>query len=129
MNIRINHRITGSLLLEGEFGSIKGALEAAVSKGADLNGADLRGKKLIGERPVFVIGPIGSRAAQLTTYITGSGIYVSAGCFFGTMEEFREAVSTTHKDNDHGREYEAAILLIERHAELWTPTEGNGGAA
>ena len=77
--------------------------------------------KLIGRRPFMAIGPIGSRCSTFYSYVTDKGIRLQAGCFFGTVAEFREKLILTHGDNDHGAEYEAALALIEKHAELWTP--------
>jgi hypothetical protein len=76
---------------------------------------------LVGERPVLQIDPIGSRCALLSAYLTDRGVYVRAGCFFNTLDAFRAACIETHGDSVHGREYAAAIALIEAHAGLWTP--------
>ena len=89
--------------------------------GAYLAGANLDGAKLIGCRPVFQIGPIGSRCSYFVAFITDQGIKLRAGCFFGTVDEFREKLAEEHGDNQHGQEYEAALVLIEKHAELWAP--------
>ena len=107
--------------------------------GADLRGADLRGAnlgganlygadlyedaKLIGNRPVISTGPIGSRGDTLLSFITDRGVYVRTGCFFGTIQEFCARCNSEHNDGIHGQEYRAAIALIEKHAELWTPTQ------
>ena len=92
--------------------------------GADLTGANLRGgEKLIGERPVFMTGPIGSRCDYLIAYLTDKGIRLRAGCFFGDVETFRNKLESTHADNDHAAEYRAALALIEKHVEIWTPKE------
>jgi hypothetical protein len=94
--------------------------------GADLARADLvraYGRKLtlIGKQPALVIGPLGSRCAYLTAFLTDAGVYIRTGCFWDTLDAFRAAVESTHGTNEHGREYRAAIALIETHAELWTP--------
>ena len=92
--------------------------------GADLRGANLTGgEKLIGERPVFVIGPIGSRCDYLIAYLTDKGVRLLAGCFFGDIDTFLAKLESTHADNDHAAEYRAALALIEKHAEIWTPKE------
>ena len=148
--IQIKHRFTEAVLFEcdapdglGSGMQQRHALEKAVSAranlgganlyGANLGGADLRGanlgdKKLIGERPVMMIGPIGSRADYFTAYLTDAGIYLRAGCLFGTVAEFTAKLDAEHGDNAHGQEYRAALALIECHAKLWTPT-AEGGAA
>ena len=93
-------------------------------RGANLRGADLRGgEKLIGERPVFMTGPIGSRCNYLIAYLTDKGVRLLSGCFFGDIDTFRNKLESTHADNDHAAEYRAALALIEKHVEIWTPKE------
>ena len=93
--------------------------------GADLRGADLRGAKieednaLIGERPFFSIGPIGSRLDALLAFSTKNGLRLRAGCFFGSKEAFLNQLESSHAGNTHGQEYKAAIALIEAHFSLW----------
>ena len=101
-------------------------LSGAYLGGADLRGANLSGaylyeKKLIGKRPILMIGPIGSRADYFTAYLTDAGVYLHAGCFFGSVEEFAEKCAETHGDNTHAQEYAAALELIACHARLWAP--------
>jgi len=100
-------------------------------RSSDLRSSDLRGSNLcfadqkltlIGERPLFSLGVIGSRNDYMYAYITDSGVYVRTGCFFGPLNEFIEAVEKTHGDGIHGKEYRAAIEMAKIHAELWTPT-------
>ena len=87
--------------------------------GANLYGATLDGKKLIGKRPIIQVGPIGSRSSYLVGYLVEDGIAIKAGCFFGTLEEFVERVKYTHDDNEHSREYAAAIEMIKAHDKIW----------
>ncbi len=101
-------------------------LRSADVSSADLSYANLRsadGKKLklVGDRPLLIIGPLGSRSDYLHAFLTDHGLYLKTGCFFGTRDEFIEAVIKTHNDNEHDREYRAALKLIEVHADLWTP--------
>ena len=47
---------------------------------------------------------------------------MTAGCFKQkTIEEFRAKLIEEHNTNEHRREYEAALMLIETHADIWTP--------
>jgi hypothetical protein len=94
-------------------------LGEAKLRGADLGEAKLGGANLFGSRPVMQIGPIGSRADYLIAVVTTDGVRVTAGCFSGTLDEFRAAVESTHGDSEHGRDYRAAIAMIEAHAEIW----------
>jgi uncharacterized protein YjbI with pentapeptide repeats len=139
MKHQIKHRYTDAVLFECELPdnvqsglASRYALEKATASGANLAGANLAGadlaraylaranlsgaylsgKKLIGERPIFMIGPIGSRCAYFTSYITNAGIMLRAGCFFGSLEEFRVKLIKEHGENRHRREYEAALTLI-----------------
>ena len=75
--------------------------------------------KLIGKRPIFSIGPIGSRSDYLSAFLTDRGIYLRTGCFTGTVDEFHVSLARTHDGNVHAVEYAAALRLIYRHAELW----------
>jgi len=81
------------------------------------------GKKLtlIGKRPLLQLGPLGSRADYLQSWLTDAGVYVRAGCFLDTLDAFKAAVIKTHGDGIHAQEYAATIALIETHARLWTP--------
>jgi uncharacterized protein YjbI with pentapeptide repeats len=98
-------------------------LSRANLDGAYLSKANLDGtENLIGERPIFQIGPIGSRGAYFVAYLTNKGLRLRAGCFFGDITMFRESLTETHGESGvHADEYKAALALIERHAELWTP--------
>jgi len=137
MLFKIKHRFSGSVLFSLETESLKLCVEAAVKDGANLYGADLRGAdlcgadlrganlrgagKLIGDRPIIQISPIGSRSDFLTAYITDNGIFLKTGCFFGTVENFKSAIKNTHGDNIHAEEYTAALTLIETHVKIYTP--------
>ena len=95
-------------------------LSGANLTGANLTGANLTGElKLSGDRPFFSVGPIGSRSDMFQAFTTDHGLRLKAGCFFGTVDEFRSKLIDTHGINVHREEYEAALLLIEKHAALW----------
>ncbi len=97
-------------------------LARAYLAGAYLAGAYLAGGEvLVGERPVFQIGPIGSRCVYFVAYLTDKGLRLRAGCFFGDLSKFEAKLDTEHADGIHGREYRAALELIKVHAEIWTP--------
>ena len=98
-------------------------LRGANLYGADLYGANLYGKKLIGDRPFLQLGPIGSRSDYLLSFIIDKGIHLKAGCFSGSIDEFESALDAEHGSNKHGDEYRAALVLIRKHAEIWTPKE------
>ena len=130
MKYAIKHRYTGAVLYEADIPDdtpsglqCRVALEKATAARANLARANLDGKKLLGTRPVFQIGPIGSRCAQFVSYITEAGVLLNAGCFWGTVDEFRAKLADTHGDNEYAKEYNAALLMIDAHAAIWTPKE------
>ena len=101
-------------------------LAGAYLDGANLAGANLAGAKikddctLVGERPIFQIGPIGSRCAYFAAYITDKGLRFDASCQRQiTREVFEQRLQDSHGDNTHAKEYKAALALIDIHAELW----------
>ena len=101
-------------------------LSSANLRSADLSSANLRfvnllEKKLVGYRPFFSIGPIGSRRDYMQAWITDSGLMIQAGCFYGTKAEFESKLTDEHGDNIHGDEYQSALVLIGKHTELWSP--------
>ena len=98
-------------------------LVGASLSGANLAGAKLNNKeKLIGHRPIFQIGPIGSRCDYFVAYITDQGMRFNAGCQRQiTREVFEQRLADTHGENEHAAEYRAALALIDAHAEIWTP--------
>ena len=91
--------------------------------GANLYGANLYGAgKLTGDRPYFAVGPIGSRQDVLAAFQTEKGVFLRAGCFFGTVEEFNAKLQDEHGDNTHAVEYRAALVLVEAHYAAWPAT-------
>ena len=116
-------------------------LRDAYLSGADLSGADLScadlsdaclrdadlrdGVRLIGARPVVQVGPIGSRSDWLVAYLTDGGIRIDAGCQRQiTRAEFETRLANTHGDDQHAREYRAALAYIDAHAAIWSDADG-----
>ena len=103
-------------------------LYGANLRSADLYGANLRradlgdAGKLTGDRPYFAVGPIGSRQDVLAAFLTENGVFLRAGCFFGTVEEFRDKLQGEHGDNVHAVEYRSALVLVEAHYNAWPAT-------
>jgi len=88
--------------------------------GADLGGANLKGAgKLIGERPILIIGNVGSDNSYLQAYNTDKGIFMQRGCFFGSLKEFKNAVEEKHKGTVHCDEYNNLINFVENHFKIW----------
>jgi hypothetical protein len=57
----------------------------------------------------------GSRQnSSLYVYDTKQGIIIRTGCFLGTSEDFRKAVTETHKDNNYAKEYFIICDLMEK---------------
>lgn len=68
---------------------------------------------------ILCIIPIGSRN-DITTFLKtkDNNICVKCGCFIGTIDDFLEAVSETHKDNKHAKAYRLACELAKIQIEL-----------
>ena len=95
-------------------------LSGANLYGADLSGANLYGEKIARcERPFISVGPIGSRFDNLLAFMTEKWVRIKTGCFFGTIKEFEAKVSETHGDNNHAKEYTAALAMIRSHFDMW----------
>ena len=114
--------------------ALRHALERAASSGANLSDANLRdanlsGHTLVGDRPFFQIGPIGSRSDYLTLWLTDDGPFMQTGCFFGTRDQFESAVRAEHGDSQHGAEYTAALVLMDAHTSLWMPASEKAAEA
>ena len=101
-------------------------LSGANLSGANLYGANLYGANLYGANlsegkgklladGFFIAGPIGSRKDWLQAFHTDTGIWIKAGCFFDSIEKFREAVTKTHGDSNYAFEYAGICTFIEHH--------------
>jgi len=118
MIFEIKHRWNGAVLHSCEANNIKEAVIDAVKKraylrgadlqgadlqGAYLRGADLRGKiKIQGWNPVLIFIGGGSVGRAVYAFNCDVGIYIEAGCFFGTLDEFREkTLKDTNGDKTH----------------------------
>ena len=118
MKIVIKSRFGEKILFEGEYESTKYAVIDAVSKKAYLRGAYLRGDKeqpelVLTENGILQQGPIGSRRDYLVSYLTtDAGIYIKAGCFFGSLAKFTKKVNEVHSESTYAHEYKAAIAMI-----------------
>ncbi|MFH2076287.1 MAG: pentapeptide repeat-containing protein [Pseudomonadota bacterium] len=87
-------------------------LRGANLRGANLGGANLGGAKILPGHSFLQIGPLGSRDDFLLCFRTDKGLMVRTGCFWGSIETFTVAVEKAHGDNDHGKQYRAAIAFI-----------------
>ena len=129
----IDANLSGAYLIDADLSSadLSGAyLSGAYLSRANLSGTNLIGaylnnkEKLVGYRPIFQIGPIGSRCDYFVAYITDKGLRFDAGCQRQiTREVFESRLTKLHGENKHAREYRAALALIDVHAEIWTPKE------
>ena len=64
--------------------------------------------------PFIQINNIGSRGDGCTIYNLERGVYVRCGCYLGSVDEFKDRVTLTHKDNDRFREqYLLSVKLAE----------------
>lgn len=56
---------------------------------------------------------VGFEYGTLTVCKAKKGLFVSRGCFAGTLDEFKAAVNEKHGTNKYGRHYQALIDAIE----------------
>ena len=60
------------------------------------------------------IYPIGSERGILTATVSKAGeIYMSRGCFFGSIDKFEKAVEERHSNNEYGTVYKAVVELVK----------------
>lgn len=65
------------------------------------------------ELPFVRINNIGSRTDGCYIYNFKTGIYVRSGCFFGTEQEFIEAVEKKHAGTKYETQYKLALQLAK----------------
>ena len=62
---------------------------------------------------------LGSYNRDTTFFKCNDGeIYVSCGCFKGTLTEFENQVKKTHGDNKYAKEYLECIKIVKIHFEI-----------
>ena len=77
-----------------------------------------------GQKHFLCIGPIGSRFGFTTFFRTKSlEIFVSCGCFLGSLEDFLEQVSKTHGNNMYAKQYIAATEVAKACIDLTPEAE------
>lgn len=85
-----------------------------VTGNARLTGkAFVRGRVTIVDPDMCIFGNVGSVGGTLTTYRTTNGIYVTRGCFQGSLAEFEKAVNDTHGTSRYGKQYRKLIEYIK----------------
>lgn len=103
-------------------GSARVTGEARVTGKALVTGdARVTGKALVTDSADYIsIGAIGSRDDTTTFYRGADGeIYVSCGCFNGTIDDFAVKVKEVHAGTKHERTYLLAIELAKAQIAPW----------
>ena len=109
-----NARVTGNAMVTGN-AWVAGNARVTGNAWVTGNARVTDNAMVTGNADYMLIGGIGSRNDFTTFYkdIDG-GISVRCGCFYGTIEEFREKVEETHgTDTKHAKVYQAAANLAE----------------
>jgi len=76
--------------------------------------AVVRGRAVVRDRAeIITISNIGSRLETLTIFRTENGFSLATGCFYGTFEQFKKAVSKKQANDEYRKEYEALYSFIE----------------
>ena len=123
--MKIHNRHTGGAIYESDAPTVKETVENAVKAranlaGANLKYANLKGARLARAKGIISIGPVGRQNRIIYAVRHPGAVYVKAGCFWGTLEEFACAVIA--KYGERRDEYDAAIRLIR--AKFKTPEGG-----
>lgn len=72
--------------------------------------------RVSGDADIATISGFGSEYRTTTFFRTKNDeIAVKCGCFYGTIDEFREKVKKTHGDNRYAKEYLMITDLMEMH--------------
>ena len=92
---------------------------------ADLFEADLCGSNLcdaiildskfnqVKIKDYLAIQRLGSVNRQTIIFKTETETMIRCGCFYGNIEQFRQRVKETHKDNQYAREYLAMLDFVK----------------
>ena len=97
------------------FGNVsKGDLGGWIEKEDNLSqNGDAR---VSGDADIIWISHLGSRYGTTTICRTKSNdLFVSCGCFEGTLNQFEAQIEKTHGNNKFGKEYMALISLVKIH--------------
>ena len=81
--------------------------------------AQVRGNaRVYGDADYACVKGFGSEFRNTTFFRTkDENIGVRCGCFYGTLDEFREKVKETHGDTKYAQEYLMIADLMEKHFE------------
>ena len=110
-------RVMGEALVTG---SARVMGEASVMDSARVTGK----ARVMKSSDCITIGAIGSRDDTTTFYRgTDGGIYVSCGCFSGTIDDFAAEVKQVHAGTKHEKTYLLAIELAK--AQIATEEESD----
>ena len=72
--------------------------------------------QVYGDLDYAIVGGFGSEQRTTTFFLQKDGMVgVKCGCFYGTLEEFREKVKKTHKGSKYAQEYLMIADLMELH--------------
>ena len=83
--------------------------------GALFNNVNYQDNIIKNTHDVACIGNIGSRNSYTTVFNTDKGIFVSCGCFFGTLKKFKRAVLIEHKRHpQYKKEYLNMINYVQK---------------
>jgi hypothetical protein len=134
MKIEIKSWLSDSVLFCGDYKNILDALKSAIKSGANLSGADLSRANLYGAnlsganlsgvnlsranidtKYCFLsISPVGSENGCLWVMRGDDGVLkYSRGCFYGTEQEFVDAVKNKHSGTEIEKKYLAAVSFIK----------------
>ena len=110
--MKIKNRYTDDTIFELHDANttIKDVVLAAIKSRADLEWANLKGADLEGA-DLYQVSGIG-RVGRVTTYDKKNNKII-CGCFYGTLEQFKERVQKVYPSGRYGDQYRAAIAYFK----------------
>ena len=69
--------------------------------------------RVYGDADCMWFSRVGSENGTLTAAKTKTGVFISRGCFSGSLEEFEAAVKNTHQESQVAKEYSVLIQFIK----------------
>ena len=104
-----NARIYGNAIVCGDARVCDNAMVCGAARVCD-------NARIYDTKDYCIITGFGSRLSATTFFrCKDDEIRVNCGCFNGTLDEFRDKVKETHKDNKYAKEYLLAIDMVKVH--------------
>ena len=113
--LRDNARVCDNAIVYGNAIVCSNAIVCGNARVCD-NAIVCNNARIYNTKDYCIITGFGSRLSATTFFrCKDDEIRVNCGCFNGTLDEFRDKVKETHKDNKYAKEYLLAIDMVKVH--------------